>query len=608
MENLKNIIHNKLFALTVSNMLFYSLSLSALVALSYSKISFLIGLILFFLCQFFLLNYFSSKPSNIWKQLAENKVLTCSLLLALARTGLTLLHCFTRSAGSLYASMGVTLSFLILYGISEFYFLLRESKISFARLFVIQAFVFGIVLLLIFPIYSIADEPQHIRTAYNLSNIYMGIEKPDEGMLMRKDDFEFESKYLDYVDYTVDDFNQYLSDLSEPLHDSSLILVKDDMEFSPTLAYNRRPLVFNTEWYQYTFSALGITLGRLCNMNTLLTYSIGRFFNLLFYIIAVYCAIRIIPIGKSLLYSISLLPMPMQLAASASRDTFRIACALLLVSLTLRYFYPMKKSEAALTDKTNIKSETVLNDTLTLFSLIVTSILLFPLRSYIYSTLILLPLGIFSWRKGILNKKRLLILILIPVLLICSYIVFKQFIHPENIIDEPKIGLIWYSGQRYSKEYFINHPLSLISIIQHTFWINAAWYVETMIGYWLGWLNVNYSEILVYLLLICLVINSVKRSYEPQNLPLLFRLSSGALSFLSMVLIMIGMAVTWTELGNTVIDGVQGRYFLPILFPFLLSFRGSSITADEKMDKVAIYIQFVTTLYIVQFLLLRMFG
>lgn len=604
MKDIKNPLHNKLFLMTVINILFYFISLAAIVFMNYSTVSFAAVLLLFLICQIVLLYYFSPGFSSLWQQIIDHKLLTCTLLLVLARTGLTLLHCFTRSSGSPYARMGMILSLLLFYGISVFYFISREKKVAFDRLFLVQAFIFGTVLNMIFPLYSIADEPQHMRTAYNLSNIIMGIKNPEDGILMRKDDADFETRYLDYISYSIEDFDEYLIEMSQPLKDASLITVKDDAEYSSSLAYARRPLVFNTEWYQYTFTALGITLGRLLHTNTILMYMLGRFFNLLFYILAVYCAIRILPVGKSLLYSIALLPMPMQLAASASRDTFRIACAFLVIALTIRYFYPEPEGN----DSDTPSQQSGNKNLLIAVSLIVCSILLLPLRNYIYSVLLLLPAGVLLWRKGILNKKRITILLITAVTFAGAYIIFKQFIHPDNIIEEPHLGLSWYSAQRYSKEYFINHPLAMISLIQHTFWVNAAWYLETTLGYWLGWLDVNYSPILVYMLVVCLVLNTLHRSYEPSILPGTFRLTSGLLSLLSMIMIMAGMAITWTEMGNTIIDGVQGRYFLPVLFPFLLAFRGPSVNTDERLDTVSICLQFITTMYIVQFLLLRMFG
>lgn len=424
---------------------------------------------------------------------------------------------------------------------------------------------------------------------------------------MRKDDANFESRYLDYISYSIEDFDQYLNDMSQPLKDATLVTVKDEAEYSSSLAYTRRPRVFETEWYQYFFSALGISLARLLNMNTITMYLMGRFFNLLFYILAVYFAIRMLPVGKSLLYSIALLPMPMQLAASTSRDSFRIACAMLVISLTLRLFYSVSGAEKA-SDLDMSPQKTDRSDYVIIALLAVFSILLLPLRNYIYSVLLLLPAGVFLWRKGILNSRRITVILLIIAGLAGGYIIFKQFIHPENIVEEPDINLAWYTAKRYSKEYFINHPLAMVSLIQHTFWINAAWYLETTLGYWLGWLDVNYSPILVYMLVICLVLNTLRRSYESKSLPDGFRLASGMLSLLSMILIMAGMAITWTEMGKTIIDGVQGRYFLPVLFPFLLAFRGPSASADERLDTVTICLQFVTTMYIVQFLLLRMFG
>lgn len=598
----KDLLRSTQFLTAAAEILFYALSLAVLVFMHYSMISFALALLLFAICQVGLLLKLSGGLEGIIKRIIDHKLLTFTLLLMLARTGLTLLHCFTRTAASSYAQLGVILSFLMLYGLSVIFFMMSENEHTFEKLFLVQALVFGTVMTLIFPLNTIADEPQHMRTAYNLSNIYMGIKSPPEGILMRKDDSEFD---FAFSEYTLTDFDAYLSELAAPLKDDSLVIVTDDMEYSSTLAYTRRPRVFDTEWYQYTFSALGITLGRLLKTNTIMMYLLGRFFNLLFYILAVYMAIKILPLGKSLLYSIALLPMPMQLAASTSRDAFRIVCAMMAVSLTLRCFYQSHDKDSLFEEAGSDNKK--YRELMIPAALIFCSILLLPLRNYIYSVLLLLPAGLFLWRRGILNKKRVVILILIPVTLAAGYIIFKQFIHPENIVDEPHLGLSWYSAQRYSKEYFINHPLAMVSIIQHTFWVNAAWYLETALGYWLGWLDVNYSPILVYLLLIALVLNTLHRSYEPV-LPEGFRLSSGLLSLLSMILIMAGMAITWTEMGKTIIDGVQGRYFLPILFPFLLAFRGPSVNADERLDTAVICLQFITMSYIMQFLMLRMFG
>lgn len=151
MKDIKNTLHNKLFLMTVINILFYFISLAAIVFMNYSTVSFAAVLLLFLICQIVLLYYFSPGFSSLWQQIIDHKLLTCTLLLVLARTGLTVLHCFTRSSGSPYARMGMILSLLLFYGTSVFYFLSREKKVAFDRLFLVQAFIFGTVLNMIFP-------------------------------------------------------------------------------------------------------------------------------------------------------------------------------------------------------------------------------------------------------------------------------------------------------------------------------------------------------------------------------------------------------------------------------------------------------------------------
>ena len=46
------------------------------------------------------------------------------------------------------------------------------------------------------------------------------------------------------------------------------------------------------------------------------------------------------------------------------------------------------------------------------------------------------------------------------------------------------------------------------------------------------------------------------------------------------------LLISWTEVGEQVIAGVQGRYFLPVVPMIILLFRTKYIVVDEKFDRV----------------------
>ena len=589
---LKRILDNKTFRLFFCHFVFFTLSVLTLAILRYNLVSFAVSFVLLILCQFLLLRMKKIRLQSLVSAGKENPFVSFLILLAAARVSLSLLHCYP-GAGLTetlnYSKMCSFLCLLMLYGISVFYHLLAESNWSFEKMFALQAVLFGIVLTMIFPVYGIADEPAHLRTAYSLSNTFLGIEKAETktDIYMREDDASFT---MSYPQYTAEQFNAYLEELASPLKSDQLILVHD-IEKTRTLEYQQRPRVLDTEMYQYVFPAFGISLGRLLKLNTPTVYLLARFFNLIAYTVAAYICIKYVPIGKALLSSICLLPMSLQLAGSPSRDVFRIICAMITISMALYLFYGEGQKDK------HVKA--------IVFTMIAAAVLLFPLRTFIYSTISVLPLLIFAYRKKWITVKRIIIMLSLFCLLAFGYVFVKTFIITEDIVAVPEAGLIYTEKLRYTGQYFINHPVTLIKLFQNTFWIDGYWYVSTMIGSSLGWLDQGYSGVLVIILGVLLILNTGSRSYESVELPAVTRVGMVFLCILSCAAIMLGMALRWTELGSLTVQGVQGRYFLPLAFPFLLAFKSIKVRLT-KIDTLLLSAQFTTLIYIVSFLLLRM--
>lgn len=511
-------------------------------------------------------------------------------LLILFRTLITLAQSLSAlDIAGAYASLCLKLTIPIFYGIAAMTILMSHKKYSFAKLFAIQAALAGTVFCLIYPMNGIADEPQHMRTAYNLSNILMGIPSDGKTVMMRSDDAAYD---LSFPEYDLSDMNAYLEDLSEPLQNSSLVAVTDDMSSSQSLDYARRPRVFDTEWYQYLMPALGMTVGRLLGLNTISMYLLGRFFNLIFYIAAIAIAIHLMPIGKSALYTMSLLPMSIQLAASVSRDVFRITSAVLTVALTLYLFY--NKSEEIRYKKTAIAA------------LIISSVSLLPLRTYVYSLIALLPLFVYIDRKKWIPVKVIRIAVIAISLIAIIALGLKYTLFYGPIVEEPVKPLSWITENRYTIQHFINYPLDFVYLCRNTFWQLSPWYTDTMIGSQLGWLNDYVPVVLVRIFGILLIISFFRRSYESETLSVKMRTAMILFSFISILMIIAGMLITWTPITYGAVEGVQGRYFLPILLPILLSFRGNQIIANEKCDIVLICVQFAALVYTMEFMMLRL--
>ena len=132
----------------------------------------------------------------------------------------------------------------------------------------------------------------------------------------------------------------------------------------------------------------------------------------------------------------------------------------------------------------------------------------------------------------------------------------------------------------------------------------GSWYWQTMIGSSLSWLNVPVHGYLILVLTICLFLSVFP--IKEKNEVLVARKQKIWISmilFCGIVLIILSM-LHWTNVGSDLFQGVQGRYFLPILPLFLLMFRGKGIILEKHVRTVIA----VTTVTVTAFAFLESFS
>ncbi len=86
----------------------------------------------------------------------------------------------------------------------------------------------------------------------------------------------------------------------------------------------------------YIPQALGLLLGRVLKVSLLSEFYLGRIFNLLFWILCTYAAIRVMPVHKWVLFVFGLMPMTISQAASLSVDGILNGLSFLFVALVVR--------------------------------------------------------------------------------------------------------------------------------------------------------------------------------------------------------------------------------------------------------------------------------
>jgi len=351
--------------------------------------------------------------------------------------------------------------------------------------------------------------------------------------------------------------------LNNPVADKSLVVTENYSTYLPD--------------YLYIVPAIGITLGRLLGANATVTFLLGRLFNAILFIATCAWTIRIIPTGKMVLMFIALLPMTLQQTASYSYDAPIIASAFVIIAYTLRLF-------------SNERLRIV--DWL-LYAL--GSAILFSAKGHAYILLALMPLVCLTKQNR--NEKNIKL-----ILTVCFGILFNLIVYYYGVLfPVERIPLEGHGySEYYSVGYLINNPLQIWILIETTFRYNFEHYLTSMIGGNLGWFNIPAPGIMVWIGMGLLLIGSIKRKSERVILTDKQRLIMMTVFLITVAFIFGGMLLIWTSVESNLIEGIQGRYFLPILPLLLISSQTKDLEIDRKHDKAII---FMDVLWLIVFVL-----
>jgi uncharacterized membrane protein len=317
---------------------------------------------------------------------------------------------------------------------------------------------------------------------------------------------------------------------------------------------------FNLASIGYIPNAIGLWLGRLLHLNCIGIYFLGKLFNLLFYSLIMTCAIRNLRYGKLLLSAIGLMPTILLLSVNFTYDPW---CLCFFSYAFSRYIGNIQK------DRTFTTKEVLLIGVTFLFGALVRAIY-FPLALIF----LLSPENYKDKNKGIMKMKAAGILLLILLLISLGM----------NIVLNPSITTDTRGGDVNSgaqMAFILHHPISyliifgkcmlnLVGLNNASYFNSAPMLIPATIQYNTDIVlrgDIVISEIVFFVIFIMAIVDGGEecRAYTRirHRLLVLFSLilASGAVCS--------SMYLAITAVGSARIEGVQPRYFFPMLFPLL---------------------------------------
>ena len=395
----------------------------------------------------------------------------------------------------------------------------KKNSWKIEKTFLVCGLILGAFYVFFLPISGVPDEHAHFWRAYELSegrlftetdnNGNTGMYIPDNLRAATSDKYSTESNGYQAI---LNDIDVYASE-------------KYVLDSTPAETYS--PL-------NYIPQVVGVWVGKILHLPLIPTMYLSRLFNMILCIIIIYFCIKYIPIMKKITFLAALFPMSMQLFSSVSADGSIICAGFAIITFVL---YSREKMKRLLNYK----------DVLLLIFICSVLVISKPVYAFLCPLLFWIPQKRFKS-----NRQKITIIFFIGAILL-SLVLLRLLFAPigEARFDSAaQINLI------------TSNPFIYLGIIFKNFFLSPNQFITGAIGEHLEWLSVDlYSPYIITFFLFFGFLCAEHETKITRSLRIFVLCSF----FTIVIFTFTTMFIQWTEPGSTIIEGVQGRYFLPII-------------------------------------------
>lgn len=341
-----------------------------------------------------------------------------------------------------------------------------------------------------------------------------------------------------------------------------------------TINYDRKIIAGNQNsaaycFIQYIPEVVGILIGKLFTQTPILIAYFARFINMIVCIIIMYFAVKIIPFGKNIILLLSSIPIAIEGFSTISPDGLTIAICTLFIAYTL--YVAFDKNKKCGTKETAI---------LTIIGAIVS------LCKIVYMPLIFLVLIIPKEKFATKREKIKSLTIIIAIGVICNliWLAFGSMVLLNTNTNT-------YSGTNESGTMLkvmtlLSNPIAYIQKVFYTIGTKGNQYFLSLFGGQLEWDETIRIEIVPFVIAAIAVIAAISEKEIKIKFQKFQKIIMVAIIIIITALIFTSLYIQWSENDLQYIDGVQGRYFLPIL-PLILFLIGE-LKIKSSYSNVAI--------------------
>lgn len=449
----------------------------------------------------------------------------------------------------------------------------KIDDLNIPKFFLVFALIYGFTFSILMPLYQVPDEETHINMTYK----EMGYK-----------DIKFNQKVNNYAD------------ASSVIRNINKRIDRDKyFDFSKKINIKLEAHIPKISIIRHLPQAIGLIISMIFNLPVFIAITLCELLTVITYSLICYKALKILPIKKHLFALIMLLPISIQQFSSFSYDAMLNCLCFLLIAYILRIKFADKEFNTK-----NLLMIVFISLMIAIvklpYALLSTLTLLIPLEKYN------LDFKLFKInKKNIIKNKKQIIASLVIIIPLIGFIASK-------ILMKIAIGKVLLATIRYPRTTI----LSLIRTTKSHF----LGYINELFGS-LGWFDIKFNKWFILLTIIMLMVTIFFRTIKENRLKYKFRKADIVLLILLSLIMYYIISISmwnWTfsaygidssklslqDLGYhmsniSVIGGIQGRYFLPLLPLLLLPISSTKIYSILQKHKFnIIYISFFIVLAI----------
>ena len=497
-------------------------------------------------------------------------------------------HTYTNRYKNLAAAVFLMIFFIIIISL----LLVSQTRLSEEYLFLGLIIPVGVTFLLFLSVNVVHDGGTHLAKAYHYSNVLLGWDEKDTSsyVYLKTDEAKaFDEIYVNYrrENEVAQHFWDTLDEFDNRAADNQLVM---SHEYRGTSA---------SSFFEYFPGVIGLTLGRIFGGSARFNILFAKICFFVFYAAMAFYAIKISPYLKSALAFTVLLPMGIYQATGITYDSVVMAVCIVIIALFFR-------AREGMLSKGNC------------LILLILAVILGCVKGGFY-LLVLLPFMCISARNYGSSKRKWFISLgsiavgtlamiftsfkaywsMLQKMLGVSNGITKSLVNTAPVIAEAVEKIPETDVPAYGISFLFTDLFGFIELFIRTLVHKADFYLGGLLGYRMAWTDetINWVILILFILLLAASAVRIKGEKAPvigmkEKAACLFFFGVEVIAFHLLMLIE-------TPMNATVINGVQGRYFI-VWIPIILylMYNERRLCEYSEVRKLYYYFSMAECLYI----------